>query len=119
MTFVVARTPRFKPTGGLGRANIPPRSIRTIEASMKYIGPVLSAISCIAGLYAAYLWARASGIGPQFSGTEPGTEEGSQMWQTSAMMEGNWRSGAANKRAAFWTAISVGLSGTSSVFGWF
>ena len=86
---------------------------------MKLIGFAFGMAACIWGLYAAYLWAMASGISPQFTGTEPGTEESSLMWQTSAIMQGGQASAMGNMRAAYWTGISAGLSGISALLGWF
>jgi hypothetical protein len=81
---------------------------------MKILAWVLTVGSCLIGLFAAYLWFKASGIGPQFTGVEPGTSEGSQSRYLSAIARGSDAAALQNRRAAFWTGISVGLSGMAS-----
>jgi hypothetical protein len=55
---------------------------------MKALSFALAGLSCVTGLYAAWLWWKASNIGPLFMGTEPGTEAGSANWPIGAMMAG-------------------------------
>ena len=77
---------------------------------MRVIGLVFAFFGFVTGLIAAHRWLRASKVPivPTWK-IEPGESDASQQgWQVGTMMAFN-KSGELNKKAAGWTAVSVGL----------
>jgi hypothetical protein len=74
-------------------------------------------LGCITGFYAAYCWWKASSGSMDPEGCESGEMETALAEQQGAIISSLMDSARLNKRAALWTAISVGLSALGGVLG--
>jgi hypothetical protein len=78
---------------------------------------VLAVPLALSGLRAARFWRLSTEVTPEPTGFEPVVTELKQMWWSSANRIASEKSALLNRRAAFWTKVSVILACVAGLVG--
>jgi hypothetical protein len=78
---------------------------------------VLAAAAAVSGLKATRFWRLSTDVTAEPEGFEPVVPELKQIWWVIAHHEASEKMAQLNRKASFWTAVSVILGGAAAIVG--